>query len=131
MFRLLEDFRGLDPLRRLFWSELNYDREDAPLSRRGWPDTVSGVLTEDPVVLATGADGGFEVIHRRLDSERLSLQAARDGAGGGVVRDGEIGVVTPLSLGWSRPFGPNLTLGIDVSWRRASRSQAVVVILLV
>jgi len=77
VFRLLENFQGLDPLRRLFWSELNYDREDAPLSRRGWPDTVSGVLAEDPVVLATGADDGFEVIHCRLDSERLSLQAER------------------------------------------------------
>ncbi|HET7270325.1 MAG TPA: DNA methyltransferase, partial [Rubrobacter sp.] len=74
---LLDNFRGLDPLRRLFWSELNYDREDAPLSRREGPETVSGVLAEDPVVLATGADGGFEVIHCRLNSERLSLQAER------------------------------------------------------
>lgn len=53
-------------MRRLFWSELNYDRESAPLSRRGWPETVSG-----------GADDDFEVIHCRLDSERLSLQAER------------------------------------------------------
>ena len=77
VLRLLEDFRGLDPLRRMFWSELNYDRENAPISRRGWPEPASGVLAEDPVVLATGADGGFEVIHCRLDSERLSLQAER------------------------------------------------------
>ncbi len=77
VFRLLENFEGLDPLRRLFWSELNYDRENAPLSRRGWSETVSGVLAEDPVVFAAGADGGFEVIHCRLDSAKLSLQAER------------------------------------------------------
>ncbi len=77
VFRLLENFEGLDPLRRLFWSELNYDRENAPLSRRGWPETASGVLAEDPVVFAAGADGGFEVIYCRLDSAKLSLQAER------------------------------------------------------
>ena len=77
VLRLLENFQGIDPLRRLFWSELDYDRENAPLSRRGWPETVSGELAEDPVIFATGADGGFEVIHCRLDSEKLSLQSER------------------------------------------------------
>lgn len=33
--KLLENFRGKEPLQRLFWSELNYDRRDNPLSRRG------------------------------------------------------------------------------------------------
>lgn len=74
---LLEDFRGLEPLRRLFWSELGYDREDALLSRRGWPEPASAALAEDPVIFATGADGGFEAIQLRLDSDRLSLAAER------------------------------------------------------
>lgn len=33
--RLLDDFEGLEPLRRLFWSDLNYDRRDDLLSTRG------------------------------------------------------------------------------------------------
>jgi hypothetical protein len=74
VFRLFQNFEGLDPLRRLFWTELNYDKGDAPFSRRGWPHAVSGVLAEDPVILASGADGAFEVIHCHLDSERISLQ---------------------------------------------------------
>ncbi len=78
VLRLLENFRGIEPLRRLFWSELNYDRRNDPLSRRGWPEAVSGVLAEDPSIFASGgADDGFEVIHCRLDSGRLSLEAER------------------------------------------------------
>jgi hypothetical protein len=32
---LLQQFKGLEPLKKLFWSELNYDRVNQPLSRRG------------------------------------------------------------------------------------------------
>lgn len=77
VLRLLENFRGIEPLRRLFWSELNYDRRDDPLSRRGWPETVSSALTEDPVILASGgADDGFEVVYCRL-ADRLLLEPER------------------------------------------------------
>jgi hypothetical protein len=34
---ILKDFRGPEPLKRLFWSELNYSRVNTALSRRGWP----------------------------------------------------------------------------------------------
>ncbi len=74
---LLDGFEGREPLRRLFWSELNYERRDDPLSTRGWPETVTGVLAEEPTVLASGADDGFEVIYCRLESDRLSLGAER------------------------------------------------------
>ena len=35
---LLENFKGIDPLKTLFWSKLNYDRVNKSTSRRGWPD---------------------------------------------------------------------------------------------
>lgn len=47
------------------------------MSTRGWPETVTGVLAEDPIILASGADDGFEVIYCRLDSGRLSLGSER------------------------------------------------------
>ncbi|MEJ7842567.1 MAG: TaqI-like C-terminal specificity domain-containing protein [Rubrobacter sp.] len=76
--KLLDNFEGREPLRRLFWSELNYERREDPLSTRGWPETVTSVLADDPTILASGgADDGFEVIHCRLGSDRLSLQAER------------------------------------------------------
>ena len=76
--KLLDGFEGGEPLRRLFWSELNYERRDDPLSTRGWPETVSGVLAGGPTILASGGSGdGFEVIYCRLDSDRLSLAAER------------------------------------------------------
>jgi len=34
---ILQNFRGIDPLKKLFWSELNYDRINNPLSRMESP----------------------------------------------------------------------------------------------
>jgi hypothetical protein len=34
ILNLLQNFTGLEPLKRLFWSELNYDRANQPLSTR-------------------------------------------------------------------------------------------------
>jgi len=67
---LLSSLRGLNPLKQLFWSELNYERENQPLSRRVWTDTASQVLAEDPVLLASGGND-FHVIYARLQSRRL------------------------------------------------------------
>ena len=76
--KLLDGFEGREPLRRLFWSELNYERRDDPLSTRGWPETISEVLAGEPKILASGGSSdGFEVIYCRLDSDRLSLAAER------------------------------------------------------
>ncbi|EDX75622.1 hypothetical protein MC7420_6277 [Coleofasciculus chthonoplastes PCC 7420] len=67
---ILSSLQGLNPLKELFWSELNYDRENQPLSRRGWSDPVSHLLAEDPLLLAS-AGSEFHIIYGRLQSERL------------------------------------------------------------
>ena len=44
IYNLLHQFSGIEPLKRLCWSELNYDRVDRPLSRRDWSDGEREVL---------------------------------------------------------------------------------------
>ena len=78
IFNILKNFQGLDPLRELFWTELNYDRQNDEISRQGWTETATNALTEDPILLATGgADDDFHVIYARLSSDRLLLTAER------------------------------------------------------
>ena len=43
---------GLPAAKRLFWSELNYDRVDDPLSTRSWPTAAREAVAESPVLLA-------------------------------------------------------------------------------
>ena len=75
---ILQNLRGIEPLRELFWTELNYDRQNDGLSRRGWTDTSKNALADDPVLFATGGtDNAFEVIYARLNSDRLLLTAER------------------------------------------------------
>ena len=69
VLNLLQQFKGLEPLKKLFWSELNYDRVNQPLFRRGWKEGVAGLLADDPVLFASGADA-FHVIYARLASPR-------------------------------------------------------------
>lgn len=74
VLNILENFRGLDPLKKLFWQELNYQRVNQPIPRQGWSDTASGALAEDPVLLAgAGREDAFHVIYARLASDRLLL----------------------------------------------------------
>src|SRR5437867_8376147 len=71
---LLNGLRGIEPLKRLFWSELNYQRVNQPLSRRGWTESASKPLADDPVLFAGGGeDNDFHVIYARLASDRLLL----------------------------------------------------------
>ena len=73
VLELLKGLRGIEPLKQLFWSELNYQRVNQPLSRRGWPEPASNALADDPVLFANGGDGGaFHVIYCRLTSKNLS-----------------------------------------------------------
>src|SRR4051812_16475825 len=61
-------------LKDLFWTELNYDRANRPLSTRSWPSAVSAPLAEDPLLFATGGRGDdFHITYARFNGERLSL----------------------------------------------------------
>ena len=75
---LLQNFHGIEPLKELFWRELNYDRQNDPISRESWtPRDISS--TEDaPLLFATaGNNSEFQLIYTRLNSERLPLTAER------------------------------------------------------
>ena len=54
VLELLKQFRGLEPLKQLFWSELNYQRVNQPLSRRDWTTTTTQALVEGPILFASG-----------------------------------------------------------------------------
>jgi len=74
VFDLLKELRSIEPLKQLFWSELNYERVNQSLSRRGWSDTASKALADDPILFASGGqDDGFHVIYGRLASDALLL----------------------------------------------------------
>ena len=74
---ILQDFNGIEPLRELFWTELNYDRYNDGIPRGDWTDTAKNALAEDPVLFATGGGDAFHVIYARLNSDRLLLTAER------------------------------------------------------
>jgi type I restriction-modification system DNA methylase subunit len=76
VYDLLSSLRGLDALKKLFWSELNYERENQTLSRRNWPDKAVEALAEDPILLASGGED-FRVIYARLNSKQLPLNLER------------------------------------------------------
>jgi len=78
VLNLLRNFRGSKPLKELFWSELNYQRVNEPLSRRGWTATAASALAEDPLLFAAGgANSDFHVIYARLNSEKPQLGPER------------------------------------------------------
>lgn len=78
IFDLLRNFQGTEPLKELFWRELNYERINESLSRRPWTDTVSKVLADDPVLFASGgSDSAFHVIYARIASDTLFLGPER------------------------------------------------------
>jgi methylase of polypeptide subunit release factors len=72
VLNLLKNFKGIDPLKKLFWTELNYDRVNESLSRRGWSENVAKLLAEDPVLFASGAND-FHIIYGRLASDKLLM----------------------------------------------------------
>jgi hypothetical protein len=40
VLNLLQNFRGVEPIKELFWSRLNYDRVNKATSRRAWPGSA-------------------------------------------------------------------------------------------
>ena len=75
---ILQRLDGLQPLKELFWTELNYDRQNDLISRRDWSGSAQSAAAEDPLLFATGGeDSDFHLIYTRLDSDRLLLTAER------------------------------------------------------
>ena len=73
ILNILKDLNGIDPLRRLFCIDLNYDYRNTPLSYQGGND-----LANDPILLASGGtDAAFHVIYIHLNADRLLLTAER------------------------------------------------------
>jgi hypothetical protein len=73
VLNILQDLQDLEGLKRLFWHELNYERENKPLSPRQWPDAAKQPLAEDPILFASGGEGNaFHVVYCRLASPDLS-----------------------------------------------------------
>jgi hypothetical protein len=87
VFDLLRRFprEGLAAAKQLFWTELNYERANEPLSRRNWPERVQETLDSEPLLLAQHRSqfGSFDVIYARLARDNqgrdfpLSLTAER------------------------------------------------------
>lgn len=78
IWELLKNLRGLDPLKEVFWSQLNYQRVNEPLSRRGWRQMATEALAEDPVLFAGGGSNtAFHVIYSRLASPALRIGLER------------------------------------------------------
>ncbi len=73
---LLKDLNGLEPLKKLLWSELNYDRVNRPLSRRTWNKTAANALAEDP---SSSPVAGRTMISMwyTADSRRISSSLGR------------------------------------------------------
>ena len=64
---LLLDLKGLDPVKELFWNQLNYERINEPISRRSWSDAASNALADDPLVFAGGGESNdFKIAFVRL-----------------------------------------------------------------
>ncbi len=73
ILNILQNFHGIDSLKELFWTELNYDHRNIPLSYQG-----GDALANDPILLATGGtDGAFHIIYTHLNSDRLLLTTER------------------------------------------------------
>ncbi|MDE3090367.1 MAG: class I SAM-dependent DNA methyltransferase, partial [Chloroflexota bacterium] len=75
---LLHNLRGLDGLKQLFWSELNYERVNESLPRRNWSETAANALAANPLLFAAGGNReDFHILYARLNSDRLLLGLER------------------------------------------------------
>lgn len=71
--------QGLEPLKKLFWTQFNYPHQiNSTISRRNWSDTAAKVLVKDPLLFASaGTDNDFHIIYAQLNSDKLQLGAER------------------------------------------------------
>ena len=74
----LQNLKNIETLKKMFWSQLNYERVNEKLSRRKLTDKIKDVVEEEPLLLASGgASKAFHVIYTRLKSQDLSRQNER------------------------------------------------------
>ncbi len=65
---LLQDFKGIESLKELFWQELNYNQDNTPIPNL--PEGTASLVAEDPISIATaGKDNNFHVIYTKLNTE--------------------------------------------------------------
>ena len=70
IFSRLQDFQGIEPLKQLFWVDLNYNRENIPID--DLPESVMSLVAEAPLCFATGGrDSDFYIIYVQLKTEKL------------------------------------------------------------
>ncbi|MCL5257473.1 MAG: Eco57I restriction-modification methylase domain-containing protein [Chloroflexi bacterium] len=82
VWQILHEFTGLEPLKKLFWEYLNYDRVNEPISMAGWGHDLRGSLAGPPLLFAAAGDGqsfyeGFQIIYLHLASDKLLLSPER------------------------------------------------------
>jgi hypothetical protein len=78
VLHILQNLRDLGGLKKLFWEELNYERENEPLSMRGWPDSVRKTLVDDPILFASGGAWAMPYSDERIYYGRVKAQQIRD-----------------------------------------------------
>ena len=70
ILNLLQNFRGIEPIKELFWVELNYDRDNRVI--KDLPEKTSDLVAELPLCLAIGGrDNNFHIIYVQLKTEKL------------------------------------------------------------
>ena len=75
---ILQSLDGLQSLRQLFCTELNYTYQNDLISRVNWTQREQSATADDPLLFATGGeDSDFHLIYTQLDSPRLLLTAER------------------------------------------------------
>lgn len=74
----LPSSQSTEPLKELFWENLNYDRTDVTFSKAEWSDKARNALEGNPILFATaGVSEDFQVIYCKLASDRLLLGLER------------------------------------------------------
>ena len=65
---ILQNCRGIETLKQLFWGELNNDRHNDPISRESWTPRDISSTADDPLLFATGGiHSDFHLIYTRLE----------------------------------------------------------------
>jgi len=78
IYNVLRNLEGLEPLKKLFWSELSYERVKKNIPRKSFSKVASESLLEAPLLLASGGyENAFHIIYARFNSDKLLLTPER------------------------------------------------------